>query len=358
MADAGVNLWQQRSFRARRPGMTGRRTALLVEATKERWANWGACVAKAVKSIRGLASVALLALTGTMACAASWTEKPFAPKIGSRWTLVSELDRTETRVENGSRSVVALKKTIRSELVFNEKTADGGYRITFTRQDTRASGDPGEVALAKIEGGVMNGLVIRATLDRNGKPMRVENLAEIRGKRQQIIDRLSATMADAEQVAALRRMLEGLTSVDEVGATSHLSDIELLSRAQNTGLKVGETRRTTTETPTGIGPPLAKLRALSISQTDAATGDALIVLTEAYTQESMRAFLAVIARRSGQADPDDMQRMKMSLDNRFEIGVVNGMSRTLSEDSVTASDLLGNTMVIKDTKKLTVSPVQ
>lgn len=312
---------------------------------------------RTVRRCLHVAVVATVALASPQALAA-WTEKPFNPKIGSRWTLVSELDRTETRVENGSRGVVALKKTIRAELVFNEKTADGGYRITFTWRDAKASGDPNEVALVKIESAVMNGLAIRAVLDRNGKPLRVENLADIRSKRQEIIDRLSATMSDAQQVAALRRTLEGLTSVDEVGATSHLSDLELLSTAQNTGLRAGETRRTTKETPNGIGPPLAKVRELSIAQTDAATGDVLVLLTEAYSEESMRAFLSVVAKRAGQANADDMQKMKMSLDNRFEIGVVDGMGRTLNETSVTASDLMGNTMTIKDARKVMVAPAQ
>jgi hypothetical protein len=70
----------------------------------------------------------LLALGATEAGAASWSEKPFNPKPGSRWLVVSDHDRTETRVENGSRSVVALRKTIKSELTFNAKMADGGYR--------------------------------------------------------------------------------------------------------------------------------------------------------------------------------------------------------------------------------------
>src|SRR6476469_7624858 len=72
--------------------------------------------------------VAALAIGSVEAAAAGWTEKPFNPAPGSRWQVVSELERSETTVEDGNRVVVNLKKTVTSELVFHEKTADGGYR--------------------------------------------------------------------------------------------------------------------------------------------------------------------------------------------------------------------------------------
>ena len=294
--------------------------------------------------------------------AAAWSEKPFDPKAGSRWLIVSELDRTETRVENGRRSMVALKKITRTELVFNAKLPDGGYRISFTRRATVASGDPREAALARIEGETMNNVAIRAVTDRNGKPLRVENLDEILARRKELVDRL-ATTVDAETAAVARRMLEGLTKVSDVEATRQLTDMEMLAMAQNSGLRPGETRNSTLESPSGIGPPLVKSREFSILQTDAATGNALMLLKESYTEESMREFLAVITRRSlgpGKATDEresDMRRMKMSFDNRFEIGVVDGMSRSLDATSTTSSDLLGNTMVIKDQRKVRISPL-
>jgi len=146
--------------------------------------------------------------------------------------------------------------------------------------------------------------------------------------------------------------------VDEVGATTHLGDLELLAMAQNTGLRPGEKRRSTANVPSGIdGPPLSRARALSILRTDAATGNATMLLSESYTQESMREFTAAIAKRSGDVRPSDMRRMKITLRNRYEIDVVDGMSRTLTEDSLTASTLLGNSMTIKDKRKVTVSPL-
>jgi hypothetical protein len=304
----------------------------------------------------GFLAAAALAIGSVAAAAAGWTEKLFNPAPGSRWQIVSELERSETTVEDGNRVVVNLKKTVTSELVFHEKTADGGYRITFTRVGTKASGDTNAVELIRIDDGIMKGLAIRAVTDANGKPLRVENLADIRRKRQEIIDGFAKTVpADRD---AFLRVVEGLTNVDEVGATAHLSDLELLSMAQNTGLRVGEKRRTTADVPSGIdGPPLTRARELSILRTDAATGNATMLLTESYTQASMREFLATIAARSGDVRPSDMRRMKMSFRNRYEIGVVDGMSRTLTEDSLTVSTLLGNSMAIKDKRKVTVSPL-
>jgi hypothetical protein len=306
---------------------------------------------------RASLAIAALALGSAQAIAAPWTEKPFNPAPGSRWQVVSELERSETTVEDGNRVVVNLKKTVTSELVFHEKTADGGYRITFTRTDTKASGDTREVALVRIDHGIMKGLAIRAVTDASGKPLRVENLADIRSKRQEIVDGFAATVPGADKEAFLR-VVEGLINVDEVGATTHLADLELLVIAQNTRLRPGEKRRSTAAVPSGIdGPPLMRARELSILRTDAATGDATMLLTETYTQDSMREFMAVIAARSGDVRPSDVRRMKMSFRNRFEIGVVDGMSRTLTEDSLTASTLLGNSMSIKDKRKVTVSPL-
>lgn len=305
----------------------------------------------------------MLALAGSAAATETWSEKPFNPRIGSRWTLVSELDRTETRVENGQRSVVALQKTIKSELIFNARMPDGGYRVTFIRRQTIPAGDAREVALVRIEGEVMNNLVIRALLDRNGKPLRVENLAEIRAKHRAIIERLAAGTASAETAAALRRMLDGMTKVDEVGATSHLGDVELLATAQNTGLKAGESRRTTSEVPTPVGSPMVKVREFAILQADAATGNVRARLTESYTEESMRAFLVALTQRGlgpGQAAADrekDMRAMKISLDNRYEIEVADGMGRAFTEESVTSSDLMGNTMLLRNKRKVTLSPM-
>ena len=107
----------------------------------------------------GLLAAAALA-NGSVEAAAGWTEKPFNPAPGSRWQIVSELARSETTVEDGNRVVVNLKKTVTSELVFHEKTADGGYRISYTRTDTKASGDTAQLGLIKIEHGIMNGLAL------------------------------------------------------------------------------------------------------------------------------------------------------------------------------------------------------
>jgi hypothetical protein len=309
-----------------------------------------------VRMCRVSLAIAVLALGSAQAIAASWTEKPFNPAPGSRWQVVSELERAETTVEDGNRVVVNLKKTVTSELVFHEKTADGGYRITFARTDTKASGDSNAVELIRIEDGIMKGLTIRAVTDANGKPLRVENLADIRSKRQEIVDGF-AKAVPAEREAFLRAV-EGLTNVDEVGAVAHLSDLELLAMAQNTGLRPGQKRRVTANVPSGIdGPPLTRARELSILRTDAATGNATVLLTESYTQASVREFLAAIAARTADVRPSDMRRMNITFRNRFEIGVVDGMSRTLTEDSLTASTLLGNSMSIKDKRKVTVSPM-
>ena len=305
----------------------------------------------------GLTAVAALAIGSGDAVAAGWTEKPFNPAPGSRWQVVSELERSETTVEDGNRVVVNLKKKVTSELAFHEKTADGGYRITFMRTDTKASGDTRQVALIRIDHGIMKGLAIRAVTDANGKPLRVENVEDIRRKRQEIVDGFAATVPGGDKDAFLR-VVEGLTTVDEVGATTHLGDLELLAMAQNTGLRPGEKRRSTANVPSGIdGPPLSRARELSILRTDAATGNATMLLSESYTQESMREFTAAIAKRSGDVRSSDMRRMKITLRNRYEIDVVDGMSRTLTEDSLTASTLLGNSMTIKDKRKVTVSPL-
>jgi hypothetical protein len=163
---------------------------------------------------------------------------------------------------------------------------------------------------------------------------------------------------DPQIAANVRQLLEGLTRLDaEQAAQASLDEVPALAIGQNTGLKPGQTRRDAVAVANGIGPPMIKRMALSIASADAASGDVRFALTEDYDPDSIRALLVALAGKLGR-DPEDMKRMNITLDGRTDIEVAGGMTRAMHRQSTMMSNLMGNTLVIKDRKDVTVTPAQ
>jgi hypothetical protein len=170
-----------------------------------------------------------------------------------------------------------------------------------------------------------------------------------------LIERTSAAARDPQIAASVRDLLNAMMNIDAAQAAErHLDEVPALALTQNTGLKLGEVRNTSTAEATGIGPPMIKKMTLRIARADAASGDVQMVLTENFDPDSIRQFLVAVAGRTGR-DPEDMKKMDITLDGRTEFEVVDGMTRTMRRRSTMSSNLMGNTLVITDRKDVTVT---
>jgi hypothetical protein len=302
-----------------------------------------------------LAVVALLAACAP-AAAAEWTERPYNPPAGSRWIIQRDHVAEERRHENGQDSTQTSTQKITGELTIEGKTADG-FRIAYRRIKSTYEGDdatPGQSAAFAA----LDNILIRATTDAHGAPLRVQNLDDIKKGLRRMIDGLSASAGNAQVEAMVRQILSGMLNADaERAAKTNLDELPALAVAQTTGLKIGEVRTTSVPEPTGIGPPMIKNITLAIARADAASGDTRFVLTERYDPDSIRAFLLALAGQTGR-DPEDMKKMDITLDARTEIDVSGGMTRALHRQSTMKSNLMGNTLVITDRKDVTVTPAR
>ena len=81
---------------------------------------------------------------------------------------------------------------------------------------------------------------LRATTDRTGKPVRVDNLDEAKAAMRNMVGSLTEPFKDKPQVAAVvTQMMRGLIEVGpDQAAEAYIDDVPLLAKAQNTGMKL------------------------------------------------------------------------------------------------------------------------
>jgi hypothetical protein len=305
-----------------------------------------------------LPAAAAFAVTIAFAAAAQeWRERAYDPAPGSKWTIQRDIATEETTVENGRTTVLTGTLKITSELTVQSKTPDG-FRIAYRRTKSQYDGNEHDPATMRAALGALDNILIVASTDRTGKPLRVDNLGDIRNGLRQMIDRMSAARGNAADAAQLRALLARMTAIDAAQAAQlYLDEVPALALGQNTGLKPGEARRSTEQIPTPIGAPLVKTNALSIVSADPATGKLRLTLTESYDEASMRAFLTELGRHSG-LSASDVQKMKISLEAKTEMDVEDGMTRRINRVSTTSNDRMGNRKVTVSRKLVTVTPAR
>lgn len=307
---------------------------------------------------RGMVALALASILAGAAGAAEWVERHYDPPVGSRWIIQRDFTNEERRNENGRESVATSTVKITSELTIEAKTATG-YRIAYRRIKSSYDGTADNAEAARASLSALENVVFRATTDASGKPLRVENIDEVRQAMRTMIDRMtSGSGVDPRVAVAARGLLHGLTQLTpEQAAQASLDEVPALAVAQNTGLKPGETRRESSRPPNAVGPAMVKLTALSILSADAASGDVRYAMTESYDPASIHELLLAVAGKVGR-DPEDMKKMEITLDGRTEFEVADGMTRALRRQSTMKSNLMGNTLVITDRKDVTVTPAK
>lgn len=314
---------------------------------------------------RSALAVLLVAVASCAASAADWVERPYNPPVGSRWILESKSSSDERR-GGGSRT---MNTTMRGELTIESKTADG-FRISYVGRSSQIDGNAPNVGLLREITEIMNGVVIRAQTNDAGRPIKLDNLEEVRATMRQVIGRMKAKFADKPAAAeAVEKLLNNMLMVDEARAAElYIDNAILLVMGQKTGLKVGELRRFVEEQPSPIGGGTIKSNiAFQIVNADQASGKVNYLRTTAFDVPSVKELTIKLTRQimtaATQKSPGDIDKlekmlkeMDISMNGRTEIEVEDGMTRRVRDQSEMRASVLGQAASKIETKTVTVTP--
>jgi hypothetical protein len=285
-------------------------------------------------------ALALLVVATLGAARAHAGEPVYDPPAGSRWIIESEIRDEETRPEGSTTSLVRT----RTELTVEEKRPDG-FRISWVQRGATVEGNARGVSLRRAYAGVLENVVIRASTDSAGKPLRIDNLDEARAAMRHSADGLATQFADRPAARALfDQLMSELTEVDSAGAASaYVGALAVLAVAQNTGMKPGEFRWTSkpAENPLGGDALNSNER---FERVDADSSRLTFVKVTSIDAASMSDFMHSFARGLLAASGDSVtpqrvdllvKSMVFSFDKRAEFEVEDGMTRKVSEKSTT-----------------------
>ena len=297
----------------------------------------GRIVNVAAALVRALAVLVVATLGAARAHAG---EPVYDPPAGSRWIIESEIRDEETRPEGSTTSLVRT----RAELTVEEKTPDG-FRISWVQRGATVEGNARGVSLRRAYAGVLENVVIRASTDSAGKPLRIDNLDEARAAMRHSADGLATQFADRPVARALfDQLMSELTEVDSAGAASaYVGALAVLAVAQNTGMKPGEFRCTSkpAENPLGGDALNSNER---FERVDADSSRLTFVRVTSIDAASMSDFMQSFAKGLLAASGDSVtpqrvdllvKSMVFSFDKRAEFEVEDGMTRKVSEKSTT-----------------------
>ena len=309
-----------------------------------------------------LFALAMLALRAAPSSAADAVERPYDPPVGSHWIIDTE-SATDDQRPDGQRT--SLIKT-HAEMTVDEKTADG-FRISYVSRGATAEGNAPTLPIMRSAMKALENVTIHATTDLSGKPIRVDNLDEAKTAMRNMVGTMLAPFQDKPQVAALlNQMMSKMIEVDATQAASvYLEELPALARAQNTGMTPGEIRHSSdaAENPLG-GGSLKSNSTFELTEADAATGKRVFVRTTAYDDASMKEMTQAVSKKllaaSGDAARAEqieklVKSMALSLDERATFEVEDGMTRRISEKSVTQASAMGHTLSKTETRTITVA---
>jgi hypothetical protein len=296
------------------------------------------------------------------ASADEWKELPYNPPVGSKWILQSQQDEEDNRPE-GLRTT---QTKSRGELTIDAKTATG-FKVTYVVRDISIDGNAPAIAIMKPVVGVLKDNVIHATLDAGGNAVGVDNLDEAKASMREFIDRTFKSFDNQPKiVAVLRPMFDTMLNASGAeAAKAYLTDVISLSHGQNTGLKLGEVRHTSSETanPLGGGAPIKIATATHIERADATSGIDIVVSESQTDPAGMKDFALEMIKRLGVATDRPMpanvaemiKGMSMTIDDKTTIQVEAGMARMLRTESLMSLSAMGHALTKKTVETIIVT---
>jgi|HubBroStandDraft_4_1064222.scaffolds.fasta_scaffold76170_2 hypothetical protein len=314
------------------------------------------------RSARAGALATVVAAIATFDVAPAFAAEPvYDPQVGSRWTVETEARSEEVRPDG---TATSLTRT-RGELTIEQKTADG-FRVSYVQRDATVEGNARSVPLSRAYMKVLENVVIRASTDPAGKPLRIDNLDEARAAMR---DAASGLTEQFDRRPATRALFDQLMSqLVEVGAENaasvYVDALGVLAVAQNTGMKAGDFKQVTkpAENPLGgdalksterfelVDADAARLKFVSVTSVDAAD-----------MNEFMQSFARGLLAASGDSVTPERVRqlvnsMVFSFDKRAEFEVEGGMTRKVAENSRTVFRGLEQNLIQTEMRTITVKP--
>jgi hypothetical protein len=295
--------------------------------------------------------------------ALAWTERPFNPPVGSRWLIRSRTDTRETGSDGRDKT-----QTIRtrSEFTVAEKLPQG-FRIVYVNREITMSGGP----VADIMNGAfaaVKDIEMRAEIDAAGKPVSIENLEEVKSAMRTVTARTAqAFQTNPRVAAAVKDMMGQMLVLDgRDAAVTYMEELPLLAAGHNTGLKPGVERRDEDTAPNPFGAPIKSVLVKRLVGWDDATGKVKVVQRREMDNEAMRtATLALVDKflsAAGKLPPADMsailRTIKFDISSETVFNVEDGMTRSLEDHSSLSVALPGASLSKRDTKVVTVTPLQ
>ncbi|HET7888560.1 MAG TPA: hypothetical protein VFL62_20240 [Bradyrhizobium sp.] len=307
------------------------------------------------------ASIAGLAMFAAIPAIAG--EKIYDPPVGSRWSIETQMQGEEVRPDGTATSLI---KT-RAELTIEQKTADG-YRISYVQRGATVEGNARSVPLRRAYAKALEDVVIRASTDAAGKPLRIDNLEEAR---RQIRARADELVGQFDRRPAARALFDQLMAeLVEVDASSaagvYIDSLALLAAAQNTGMKQGEVRQVTkpAENPLG-GDALKSNERFELVETDATASRLKFVNATSVDPAAMNEFMQSFARSLLAASGDSVtpelvnrlvDSMVFSFGRQTEFEVQDGMTQKVAERSTTVFRGMEQNLIQTDTRTIRMTP--
>jgi hypothetical protein len=286
----------------------------------------------------------------------------YNPAVGSRWIVDTEIRSQETRPEGSTTSLIRT----RAELTVEEKTASG-FRISWVQRGATVEGNGRSVPLRRAYASVPENVVIRASTDVSGKPLRIDNLDEARAAMRRAADGLVVQFAERPAVQALfDQLISDLTEVTaESAAPVYINALAVLAIAQNAGMKVGEARLASkpVQNPLG-GDDLMSSERFELANADAA-GRLTFVNVTSIDAAAMNDFIQAFAKSLLAASGDSVtparvdwlvKSMVFSFDKRAEFEVEDGMTRKVTEKSSTVFRGMEQNLIQTEARTIVVTP--
>jgi hypothetical protein len=290
------------------------------------------------------------------------TTSAYDPPVGSRWIVETETRGEETRPDG---STTSLART-RAELTVEAKTADG-FRISWIQRGSTVEGTTRSVALHRAFTNVPENVVVRASTNPAGKPLRIDNLVEARAAMRRAADGLAEQFSERPAARALfDQLMVELTDVSAENAASvYIDALGVLAVAQNAGMKPGEYRWTSkaAQNPLG-GDALKSNERFERVEADGATGRSTFVCVTSIDPVAMNDFMQSFARSLLAASGDSVtaervdllvKSMVFSFDKRAEFEVEDGMTRKVKETSTTVFRGMEQNLIQTESRTIVVT---
>lgn len=303
-------------------------------------------------------SAVVLASLHAAPSTASKVERPYDPLPGSRWIIESSVSSDETAP--GAAQSVAIKS--RAEMTV-ERRIPAGFAVTYVARGVTVEGSGQQLSARRVFLQALQNVEIHATTDLSGKPLSIDNVDEVRGALRNAL--AAQRQGDPRTQGAIERAVSGLLDARGAGLVSALTgDLTDLAKAQNTGLEPGKYRHIFTEADNPMGGDALRCNTMfHIADADPAAGRLKVVSTFSYDRLSTRSFLKTIGEKFvaavGQAKAAAIdvivEAMVIDLDGRALFEVEDGMTRKITETSVTTTRAMGQNASRIENKVVTVT---